>query len=84
MLDVFLHQLPTSLPTDSMHFFRRFRIAEVHNALAGLLNTWGKRSGANASALWRRVAGLGDVDDADDLEREPTVGHGDSLGPRRG
>lgn len=30
IVDVFLHQLPTSLPADGMHFFRRFKVDDVH------------------------------------------------------
>lgn len=31
MVDIFLHQLPTSLPADGMHFFRRFKIDDVYH-----------------------------------------------------
>jgi hypothetical protein len=39
IVDVFLQQLPSSLPADGLHFFRRFKVDDVHNALVGVLNS---------------------------------------------
>ena len=38
MVDVFIHQLPSSLPADGMHFFRRFKVDDVYNSLASLMD----------------------------------------------
>jgi len=38
LLDVFIYQLPSSIPPSAESFFRRFKISEVLSSLKNLLN----------------------------------------------
>lgn len=76
MVDVFIHQLPSSLPADGMHFFRRFKVDDVYNSLASLMDIQSHDS--------RRPAILGGGD-YDDFARDDTGDNfGETLGFLRG